>query len=91
MKKATLDDQINSLGTSLENTKTDLQFNQRTNKSQKDEIQLLTKEVENLQLKLKQRDQNVEAARADLKSITHKLQDKDNEIAKSIASNLEKE
>jgi hypothetical protein len=91
LKKATLDDQINSLGTSLENTKTDLQFNQRTNKSQKDEIQLLTKEVENLQLKLKQRDQNVEAARADLKSITHKLQDKDNEIAKSIASNLEKE
>jgi len=51
-KNTSLNDQINSLGTSLENTKTDLTFSQRTSRSQKDEIQLLTKEVENLNLKL---------------------------------------
>lgn len=42
-------------------------------------------------MKLKQRDQNVQASKADLKAVTDKLNAKENEISKALAAKLESE
>ena len=52
-KQEKLNTKISNLGNELEITKTDLAYQQRLNKKQKDEIQLTQKEEDNLNDKLK--------------------------------------
>ena len=73
------------MGTTLENTKTDLAFQQKINKQNKDELQLMRKEIDNLNLRLKQKEQSVEQNNVDKSLFTNKLKDKESEIQKAKA------